>query len=48
VKSAVFDDPNLVSSAGLVPAVKLATRAGLAVAINKVRRLLAAIRCDLE
>ena len=31
VKSAVFDDPNLVSSAGLVPAVKLATRAGLAV-----------------
>jgi hypothetical protein len=30
VKAAAFDDPNLVSSAGLVPAVRLATRAGLA------------------
>jgi Transposase DDE domain group 1 len=29
VRSAVFDDPNLVSSAGLVPAVVLAQRAGL-------------------
>lgn len=29
VRSAVFDDPNLVSSAGLVPAVALAQRAGL-------------------
>jgi hypothetical protein len=27
--SAVFDDPNLVSSAGLVPVLKLADRAGL-------------------
>jgi hypothetical protein len=29
VRSAVFDDPNLLSHAGLVPAVALATRAGL-------------------
>ena len=29
VRRAVFDDPNLVSHAGLVPAVKLASRAGL-------------------
>lgn len=29
VRSAVFDDPGLVSHAGLVPAVALATRAGL-------------------
>ena len=35
VKSAVFDDPNLVSSAGLVPAVKLAARAGLAVLADR-------------
>ncbi|HEY7988775.1 MAG TPA: IS1380 family transposase, partial [Lapillicoccus sp.] len=35
VKSAVFDDPNLVSSAGLVPAVTLATRAGLAVLADR-------------
>src|SRR6476469_3525393 len=28
--SAVFDDPNLVGSAGLVPVMRLATRAGLA------------------
>jgi hypothetical protein len=28
--SASFDDPNLVSSVGLVPIMKLATRAGLA------------------
>jgi len=27
--SAVFDDPNLVSSAGLVPVLALADRAGL-------------------
>jgi hypothetical protein len=27
--SAVFDDPNLVSSAGLVPVLTLADRAGL-------------------
>ena len=27
--SAVFDDPNLVSAAGLVPALALADRAGL-------------------
>ena len=31
VSSAVFDDPNLVSSAGLVPMVALARSAGLAV-----------------
>ena len=30
VRSAVFDDPNLVSAAGLVPALALAGRAGLA------------------
>ena len=30
VKSAVFDDPNLVSSAGLVPMLALARSAGLA------------------
>jgi hypothetical protein len=30
VRSAVFDDPSLVSHAGLVPAVALASRAGLA------------------
>ena len=30
VGSAVFDDPNLVSAAGLVPVLKLADRAGLA------------------
>jgi len=30
VRSAVFDDPTLVSAAGLVPAVALAQRAGLA------------------
>jgi len=30
VKSAVFDDPNLVSTAGLVPVMALAQRAGLA------------------
>jgi hypothetical protein len=30
VRSAVFDDPNLVSVAGLVPALSLARRAGLA------------------
>ena len=30
VKSAVFDDPNLVSSAGLVPLLVLARSAGLA------------------
>ena len=35
VKSAVFDDPNLVSSAGLVPAVRLATLAGLAVLADR-------------
>ena len=29
VTSAVFDDPNLVSAAGLVPLVRLATDAGL-------------------
>jgi len=29
VGSAVFDDPNLVSAAGLVPVLKLADRAGL-------------------
>lgn len=29
VASARFDDPNLVSSAGLVPVLDLATRAGL-------------------
>ena len=29
-RSAVFDDPNLVSSAGLVPVMRLAARAGLA------------------
>src|SRR6476469_3394764 len=29
--AAVFDDPNLVSSAGLVPVVRLATDVGLAV-----------------
>ena len=29
VVSAVFDEPNLVSAAGLVPAVRLATDAGL-------------------
>lgn len=29
VASATFDDPNLVSSAGLVPAMALADRAGL-------------------
>jgi len=29
VRSMVFDEPNLVSHAGLVPAVGLATRAGL-------------------
>ena len=29
VRSAVFDDPDLVSAAGLVPAVALAQRAGL-------------------
>jgi hypothetical protein len=29
VRTAVFDEPNLVSHAGLVPAVKLASRAGL-------------------
>ena len=29
VKSAVFDDPNLVSTAGLVPVMALAQRAGL-------------------
>ncbi len=29
VTSAVFDDPNLVSAAGLVPLVKLARTAGL-------------------
>lgn len=29
VVSAVFDEPNLVSSAGLIPAVRLATDAGL-------------------
>jgi len=29
VTSAVFDDPNLVSAAGLVPLVKLAQTAGL-------------------
>ena len=29
VRTAVFDDPNLVSHAGLVPAIGLATRAGL-------------------
>ena len=28
--SAVFDDPNLVRSAGLVPVMRLAARAGLA------------------
>ena len=28
--SAVFDDPNLVGSAGLVPVMRLAARAGLA------------------
>jgi hypothetical protein len=28
--SAVFDDPNLVSAAGLVPVLALAERAGLA------------------
>ena len=30
VRSAVFDEPNLVSHAGLVPAMRLAARAGLA------------------
>ena len=35
VKSAVFDDRNLVSSAGLVPAVRLATLAGLAVLADR-------------
>jgi hypothetical protein len=35
VKSAVFDDPNLVSSAGLVPVMALATRAGLAVLADR-------------
>jgi hypothetical protein len=29
VASAVFDDPNLVSAAGLVPVLKLAERVGL-------------------
>ena len=29
VRTAVFDEPNLVSHVGLVPAVKLASRAGL-------------------
>ena len=29
VLSAVFDEPNLVSAAGLIPAVRLATDAGL-------------------
>ncbi len=29
VRSAVFDEPNLVSHAGLVPAMGLAARAGL-------------------
>jgi len=29
VRTAVFDDPNLVSHAGLVPAIGLAGRAGL-------------------
>src|ERR1700709_2820093 len=29
VRSMVFDEPNLVSHAGLVPAMSLATRAGL-------------------
>jgi len=29
LKSAVFDDPNLVSTAGLVPVMALAQRAGL-------------------
>ncbi len=28
--SAVFDDPNLVSAAGLLPALRLAHQAGLA------------------
>ena len=36
--SAVFDDPNLVSSAGLAPLVALAARAGLAeLATSRVR-----------
>lgn len=30
VKSACFDDPNLVSTAGLVPVMALAERVGLA------------------
>lgn len=29
VTTATFDDPNLVSASGLVPAVKLAANAGL-------------------
>jgi hypothetical protein len=35
VRSAVFDDPSLVSSAGLVPALRLAQRAGLGELANR-------------
>jgi hypothetical protein len=39
VVSAVFDDPNLVSCAGLVPAVELAARCGLAELVRERVRL---------
>jgi len=35
VKSAVFDDPNLVSTAGLVPVMALAQRAGLSALVDE-------------
>ena len=33
--SAVFDEPNLIASAGLVPAVALADRIGLRVLVDQ-------------
>ena len=36
--SAVFDDPNLVSSAGLVPVLAMAERAGLRERLTSICR----------
>ena len=50
--SAVFDDPNLVSPAGLVPVLALADRAGLAIdaearaRVQRMAEFVAAIRAE--